>query len=297
MIGRLGEVERELVAPLGEREAHGVHVVLDPVVLDEADMAPGAVGQRAQARPQDHLGRVDHAVERADDDVGAVLLAQLEDALGLHTIRSDLAEQVEAVQLGGAGAVQVLPFDVGAHHPTLDDLDGRDGQRFFVDVAGAHGDRAGDRATDVGLVHARTGPRDEPVAVEDGCHDDHIGLVRRTDVRVVREEHVARVDARVHGVVVDDVAHDATERRGVHQDVDAGDDGLAVGGHEPAVEVVALGGDGGAGHAADGHRGFVVDGPQAVTQHLEGGRVEAGPAKTGRGRRSKDEEPSSVHSG
>ena len=170
--------------------------------------------------------------------------------------------------------MQVLALDIGAHHPTLDDLHRRDRQRLLVDVARTHGDRTRNGATDVGLMNARTRPGDESIAMEDGGHDDHIGLMRRADVRVVCEEHVARVDAGVHRVVVDDIAHDPPERGRVHEHVDARDDGFAVRGHEAAVEVVALSRDRRTRHATDGHGSFVVDGPQPVTQNLEGGRVE-----------------------
>ena len=79
--------------------------------------------------------------------------------------------------------------------------------------------------------------------MKDRCNDDHVGLVRRADVRVVREEHVAGIDPRVVPVVLDDVAHDPPERRRVNEHVDPGDHGLAAPGHEAAVEVVALGRD------------------------------------------------------
>ena len=104
--GGAAQVEEEAVPALGQSAADLVDCVGDAVVVVEAAREPGAVGDLAQARAQDPLDVVDHPLLRGGEDLEAVALHELADALVRRAQRGDASPHVERVLVGGAAVAR-----------------------------------------------------------------------------------------------------------------------------------------------------------------------------------------------
>ena len=134
-----------------------------------------------------------------------------------------------------SGAVDV------ALRPVVDEVDGE----------------AGIGAADVEHVRRGAGEADELALVEDRDDDRDVGRVRRADVRIVVQDHVALVDVVAEDAdhVLDDLRHRAHEHRrrvGLGEVV-----ALAV--EDAGAEVLGLADDRGVGHAVEHARHLLRD--------------------------------------
>ena len=201
----------------------------------------------------------------------AVALDDLEHAAPGRDLRGDARAQVEPVHHRRPRVAQEERLDLVAVAAAVHELQRGDDRTFLEHVRRADHEAARDRAADVLVVHDERAPGDDVVAREDRRHHDEVVEVDRPDPRVVRDEHVAVADV---GEPLEDRLHRHVERRRVEEDVDAGEEAVAVPVEQPGVEVERLVDELAPGLAGGGHRLLVVDRPQPVADHLVGDRVE-----------------------
>jgi hypothetical protein len=232
-------------------------------------VAPAAVREAAQARPQLALTRLEELIEGGGQGGGSVAAAHLFDLVGGVPVGGDLSGQVQGVQLRRAGADLVLPPDVVAQASPLDDLHRSHRDGLVEDGAGVVGDAARGGPAHVGLMDHRGAPRHQRPVDEDRRRQHHVGLVQRPHVGIVGDELVAGTDAGILGVVLQEIRHDQVHGGDLDQHVAPAGHDAAVGRHDDGVQVARFDGDLRAGDPFEGGGGVVVDVVEPVPDDLE----------------------------
>ena len=215
-------------------------------------------------------------VGRTQHGLGAVTGSEVGEAVLGALARGDHRLDVTTVVRRRAGVLQdvlkqrLLPdalvgqldraVDV-AFRPVIDEVDGK----------------AGEGAADVEQMRRGTGEADQLAVVEDGHDDRDVGRVGRTEVRIVVQDDVARVDvvAQQRDHALDDLRHGAHEhRRGVRLG-----DVVALRVKQARAEVLGLADDRRVRHAVEHTRHLLGDGVERAADHAHQDRLrEAGVA-------------------
>ena len=274
LIGRAGEIDRDLVARNGHLRLHDDELRVLAQPLDVVGKFEDSVGKLRDFGPGEPL-RVGLEVRSVvEDRVHSVAIEQLPHLPLAAPARGDLRLQVAHDLLGGAHVernhVPQRVVRLAAGH----ELDDRQPQPFLEDLLGAERVAAGDDPAHVGVMRHRGRPRDEPavrsrvVAREDGCRDVDVGQVLAIrGVGVVEDEHVARVDAPV--ILADELAHRVVEAAHVHGRADSLGQGESLGVDQGGGEVERIAHDPRVRGAHQGQRHVVGDGVEAALHQLE----------------------------
>ena len=273
LLGRPGEVEGEVIAPLGQGQFEPVEVVGDPVVVEQRGGVPDPVGKRGDAPPHGCPHVVDHLPLHGDERLLAVLADDLAELLVRDHLGGDLGPKVERVDLGRSRVAEEHRLHVAPHAAGVHDLHRGRERHLLVRVAGPHAPAARAGAPHVQLVDDHAGPRHALPVPEERRHHRRVHGVEGAVPGIAGQEHVAVVD--VLPEAFEDRLDHQIEGRSLADDVHAGEEATPVRGQDRGVEVAGLVDGGRPRDAAHGEPHLVVDLPQAMAEHLEGHEVDS----------------------
>lgn len=191
--------------------------VVDAVAVDRVLALPVPVRDGRERERHALGGGVADVVHRADDGARAVALDRLgEQALAevearanrLHVGEEDRPE---------ADVVEDQAPRLRDRLAALDERPRREDEPVLVHVLLRQAEAAGDDAAHVELVGLEVDEGDELVLVEDGPTEEEVVDVRAGAVGIVRDDHVARLEA-VDAVLLDRVADGVGHRPGEEHD-------------------------------------------------------------------------------
>ena len=268
-MGIRGAVVRyELVSPHDEVEAYPGRVVGYAVVLYAVFEAVLAVGDAAYLLPHPALGVVHELLVGLVDEVDAVPVQQVFQALLCNVERPYHGVEV-APSMGRSAVVgeDHLPDIFGILAPAHD-FDQRKAQSLLVDLGGGGGERSRRHASDLGDVPDVRNEAEDLSFVVDGLDHGVLRHVAATAVRVVVNNDVARLEV-LQPVLLDgplDGVEDCPELGWAELRLR---DHVAVAVEDHAREVEALVEDGRVGGLHHGDTHLAADVDQLVVEYAQ----------------------------
>ena len=188
------------------------------VVVDVLDFPPRSVGKFAQALLQFFPGVGDRTFHDRLDRLDTPLLHQFKNALASGVQSRDLPFDVQTHERI-ANLVHDPAQDVFPDPPRLYQLDRRHAQAFLVHVDGLDRKSARVHSARIELVARSTDPSHQFGAMIYRCHSGEIGMVDRTEIRIVADEDVAVTDA--HGICAEPLraVHDQRQDVALRHDI------------------------------------------------------------------------------
>ena len=221
-----------------------------------------------------------HLGDRLAHDLRTIAVDQGGEPLLTGRERGGLGLDVADALVGNADVGQDDGQDFLVHLALLEELHRRQAQAFLLDLGGAGRETARHHAADIGPVAGIGQPGEQLPPVEERLHEAHVHQMGATEIGIVDDEHVARID--LAGIVaLHPLDHRlGRELHGAHEyrqaELALGDQ-RTVGGIVDAVRAVhALGDNRREGGAHKGKIHLVADLDQAVLDDGQRDGIEVG---------------------
>jgi hypothetical protein len=284
---RARQVDRDLVALHdhlrldAQADAAVARVVVEPARGRLID----AVRDLRDLRAEHPLRVVHPVVARAHHSVDAVALHEPQEAVAPEPAGGEHRVHVAAVHRLGADVVEEHPVEVLVQHASPVPPQAVVELRLRVDVEGVGVDaRVG--AADVEHVRRHGREPEQLALVEDRDGDGDVGRVRRAEVGMVVDDHVALLD------LVAETVEEPPDVPGQRADVHRRRVGLAqlaaLGVEDPRTEVLRLADDRRVAHAEEHARHLLRDRVVRAAEHPQGDGIHLDAPAGGRARLASD---------
>ena len=270
---RAGQVDRDLVAfdDHPRLDAQPLSAVPRVVVEPADDRAVRAVGDLCDLLPQHPLRVVHPVVGRAHHDVDAVALDQPQEPLAAELARRQHRVHVAAVHRLRPDVVEDHPVEVLVQLAAAVPAEPVVHLRLGVDVEGVRVD-PGERAADVEHVRRHGGEAEQLAVVEDRHRDRDVRRVRRAEVRVVVDDHVALLDRAFEPL--EEAADVPRQRADVHRRRVRLAELAALCVEDAGAEVLGLADDRRVAHPEEHARHFLRNRVEGAAEHAQRDRID-----------------------
>ncbi|MEJ0067798.1 MAG: hypothetical protein WDO24_02600 [Pseudomonadota bacterium] len=176
---RAGEIE--LDRAVGDRHRHldpDRRVEIDAVIVEEIDVAEGALRQRLDGGPRHHLGAAQQLAEQDRQRVLAMAVGELANAPRADRAGGDLSVEIAHEHVRDADVLAQHAHQRVVHFAGIAQLDWRNPDALLEDLGGIGRHRAGRHAADILVMGHRPRIGDDAAAMEDRDDDGEIRQVR-----------------------------------------------------------------------------------------------------------------------
>ena len=190
---RACHVEGERLALLRDFHPDRQRLVDHAVAVDLRGSLVDAIGDAGDLGPHLALGAVAHFGDRRPYDVGAITVDQGGQPHFAGREGGGLGLDVANALVGDADVAEDDREDLLVHLALLEELHRRQAQAFLLHLCGAGRKTTWHHAADVGPVAGVGEPGEDLALVEEGFDEPHIHQMSATEVGIVDDEDIARL--------------------------------------------------------------------------------------------------------